>query len=347
MTKRLFSVIIPCYNTGSYIDICMESVLNQTIGLENIEIIIVDDASGDNVTIEKLRKYENRYPDNIVLILNEANVGPGGCRNIGIEYASGEYMAYVDSDDWVDAHAFERLYDYAKEYDADVVEYGFSVTIVHDGKETHDRNNGKMPVLYEIDDIAKRKDFVLPYDSHLVGWNKIYRTSLIRDNKICYAEHISYEEPPFSYLVRFFSERYLIVPDELYYYYKRPGSMSDIERYKKNRFDIVKGYQVMLDEIINKGQMTEYKEEAEFIFWCGAFYLPMFNMATAGSFYTKDEYDDIREIVSSRVYDICSNSYFRKTFANLEVLGRITYLPASDTVYSDIKELFVKLAAVE
>ena len=108
MDKK-FSIIIPCYSTHNYLDVCVNSLLKQTIGFDSLEIIFIDDNSNDNGhTVNKLKEYENKYPDNIVLILNDENMGPGGCRNIALEYASGEYIAYLDSDDWIDDDALEN-----------------------------------------------------------------------------------------------------------------------------------------------------------------------------------------------------------------------------------------------
>ena len=340
---KKFTVIVPCYNTGDYLDICMQSLIDQTIGIECLEIIVIDDASDDGITPNKLKEYESKYPDNIVLIFNESNMGPGGCKNEAIRYASGEYTVYVDSDDWIDRYALKRLYDYAKTYDADVVDFCHTVVSEHDGRENHNNDLDVNPRLYVIDNEIDRKQFVLPSDSGVVCWDKIYRTKLIKDNNILFAEHISYEEPPFSYMVRFFADRYLVIRDAYYYYYNRPGSMSDIERYKKNRFNIIDGYLMLYEELDCKGLLRKYREEAEFIFWCGAFYLPLFNMAAANGFYTKDEYDYLQKTVSSKINNICENRYFNQTFSGLEIIGKITYLQTDDGTFDDIKQLFLGL----
>ena len=108
--KRIkITVIIPCHNGGDYIDVCMNSLLSQTIGVDSMQIIIIDDASDDGKTRKKLRNYEQMYPDTILLILNEEKMGPGGCRNIAIGYALGEYVIYVDCDDWVDTKELVKL----------------------------------------------------------------------------------------------------------------------------------------------------------------------------------------------------------------------------------------------
>ncbi len=342
---KKYSIIVPCNNSNDYLDVCVNSLLKQTIGFDSLEIIFIDDNSNDNGhTVNKLKEYENKYPDNIVLILNDENMGPGGCRNIALEYVSGEYVAYLDSDDWIDDDTLEKLYLIAKKHDADVVEFGFSNTGEHDGCMSHSKERSNECKVYEIKDESARKEFVLPSDSSVVCWDKIYRADMLKNNKISFAEHISYEEPPFSYTVRFFSDRYVVTSDRYYYYYNRPDSMSDIERYKKNRFNIVDGYIRLLNELSDKKLLDKFREEVEFIFWCGAFYLPLFNMAAAKDFYTKEEFISLQKMVKEHVNNICDNMYFKSMFSGLEIIGKVTYCMIDDNVYEEVRKLFSAIA---
>ena len=118
------SIIIPCYNVEKYIDKCMNSILNQTIGIENLEIILVDDKSTDN-TVERLKQYEVAYPEQIMLILCEKNGRQGTARNIGMSYATGEYISFVDSDDWIRKDMYEILMTLIEETNADIVQFDF------------------------------------------------------------------------------------------------------------------------------------------------------------------------------------------------------------------------------
>ena len=121
LSNKKVSVVVPCYNVSDYLDRCMESLLKQTIGIENIEIILVDDASTDNgATWEVIMKYEQLYPDTIIAISLEQNLRQGGARNVGISYAGGEYLVFCDADDWMSLKALEHVYRKAKEVDADV-----------------------------------------------------------------------------------------------------------------------------------------------------------------------------------------------------------------------------------
>ncbi len=104
MNSPKISIIIPVYNTEIYIAKCLESTINQTY--KNLEIICIDDESNDN-SLSVLHQYEQK--DNRIKIYTQKNSGQGICRNNGIKYATGEYIMFVDSDDWLDLSATEEI----------------------------------------------------------------------------------------------------------------------------------------------------------------------------------------------------------------------------------------------
>lgn len=104
------SIIIPRYNVEQCIDRCLKSVTSQTIGLDLLEIILINDASTDN-TLDKLYQWEHRFPQNIMVITYEENLRQGGARNIGLTYASGQYIGFADADDWIDKNMYKFLYE--------------------------------------------------------------------------------------------------------------------------------------------------------------------------------------------------------------------------------------------
>ena len=118
--KKAVSVIIPCYNPKKYLSRLVNSLLDQTIGLENLELIFVDDASTDD-TLESLYQLEQQYPYNITVISNSENKKQGTARNIGMSYATGKYIGFVDADDWIAPQMYEKMYDIAEETDCDIV----------------------------------------------------------------------------------------------------------------------------------------------------------------------------------------------------------------------------------
>jgi len=111
------SVIIPVYNVEDYIDKCLNSIINQT--LKEIEIIVVNDGSPDN-SQKIIDKYVKKYPDKVKSFIKK-NGGQGSARNLGLEKATGKYISFVDSDDWLDEDALEKMYKKAIEEDSDIV----------------------------------------------------------------------------------------------------------------------------------------------------------------------------------------------------------------------------------
>lgn len=117
--KKL-SVIVPCYNVGQYIDRCVESLTSQTLDKSQYEIILVDDASTDD-TWKHIEDWENRFPNIIITVHCDVNGKMGRARNIGLTYASGEYIGYADSDDWTEPEMFEKMLEAAENGKMDVV----------------------------------------------------------------------------------------------------------------------------------------------------------------------------------------------------------------------------------
>ena len=111
------SIIVPVYNVEKYISRCLNSLINQT--LDDIEIICVNDCSTDN-SFETVKEYAVK-DSRFVLIEHEINQGLGSARNSGIGIASGKYIIFIDSDDYIDTDYCEKLYNTAKKYDADIV----------------------------------------------------------------------------------------------------------------------------------------------------------------------------------------------------------------------------------
>lgn len=113
MTK--VSIIVPVYNVVDYLSDCLESLVKQT--LDDIEIICVNDGSTDSSLIV-LEKYEKQY--DFIKIINQRNKGLASARNVGIAAAKGEYLGFVDSDDWIDMEFYEKLYEAARRHNTDI-----------------------------------------------------------------------------------------------------------------------------------------------------------------------------------------------------------------------------------
>ncbi|MCR5595201.1 MAG: glycosyltransferase [Lachnospiraceae bacterium] len=123
-TNKLITIIIPCYNCADILIHAWESIRNQTIGIDKLECIFVDDAScDDGATWNKLQEIEKESPESVIVIRLEQNMRQGGARNVGIGYATGKYLMFLDSDDELTLDACSKAYDAAESNNADIVQF--------------------------------------------------------------------------------------------------------------------------------------------------------------------------------------------------------------------------------
>lgn len=170
----LISIIIPAYNIENYIAKCLDSLLNQTY--KNLEIIVVDDGSGDN-TGNVIDNYEAKYGN--IKVIHKKNAGVSAARNSGIEVASGDYIGFVDGDDTVDEEMFDMLINNAIKYDADISHCGYKM--VFPSRTDYYYNTG---IFIEQDNELGLKDLLIGSRVEPGLWNKIYKKELFNDIKV-------------------------------------------------------------------------------------------------------------------------------------------------------------------
>ncbi len=161
------SVIIPIYNAQNYLERCLDSVLNQT--LKDIEILCIDDCSTDK-SLDILNRYEQK-DNRIKVFKNKTNLGESAARNVGLDNATGEYIAFVDNDDKIDLNFYEKLYDKAIKTNADIVKGNVRTTSCN-GVVSESTLNPKI-------ETTDNKWFF-----HYEWWSAIYKKSLIDKNNI-------------------------------------------------------------------------------------------------------------------------------------------------------------------
>jgi len=254
------SVIIPVYNMAKdgNLNFCLDSIINQDY--KDLEIIAVNDASTDN-SLEILREYERRYPEKVKVVTYKDNRHQGGARNEGIKYATGEWIGFIDSDDWVAADYFSKLIAKGEETGADVVGCTFNLV------NKHTFEVGKIAKTNTIDqsgefDTEKRKRFLENNGSSVT---KIYRASLIRDNNLSFPEHIFYEDNAAGPVWAMYFKHFEYIDEPLYYYYQHDSStVHTITAERCN--DRMTAGEMMLSEIKKRGFLEEYHDEIESIF---------------------------------------------------------------------------------
>ncbi len=216
------SVIIPMFNASQTIEECLDSLVDQTV-IKDIELIIVDDCSTDCST-EIVKEYENRYPDNIILICLNENAGPGNARNVGIQYATGKYIGFVDSDDAVYPVMYEKLYEEAVNTDADYVDCGY-----YDQKADN-------AIVYVSDELAGEMDDHKRSSLIVTGgyiWSKIFKRDFLLSGNISFRNEYVLEDMDFLIECTARAERISNVKEILYVYRNSGSSLSKTDAYLK------------------------------------------------------------------------------------------------------------------
>ena len=257
MNQPFVSIIIPIYNVEQYLDRCMDSILNQS--LDNIEIILVDDESPDNCPI-KCEEYASK--DSRIKVIHKKNEGLGFARNSGLEIASGEYVAFVDSDDYVDLKMYEKLYATAQEYSLDTVYCGFN-NIDTDLKiwpisevsnpQIFDSPESIKNVLLNM--IANEPSAISERTYRMSVWHGIYSRELIINNKIrfCSEREFISEDIFFhiDYLTR--ASKIAFIPDQFYNYCFNRNSLT--KSFRKDRF---KKHKILYNGLLEKFHSLNY-----------------------------------------------------------------------------------------
>ena len=224
------SVIVPVYNVENYLIQCLDSIINQT--LKDIEIICVDDCSPDN-SIEILEEYKNK-DNRINIIRHSNNQGLGPARNTGLKYANGEYISFVDSDDYIDKNFLFYLYSTAKKYDSDVTNT-INIKNDFDGQlRDHWRFNKikNLPNCFNDSisniSIKDEKENTIEYP-YMTAWNKIYRKSFLLENDLYFMDIISgAEDEDFYRRLLICEPKISYNHNAIYYYRQRHGSIMNI-----------------------------------------------------------------------------------------------------------------------
>lgn len=218
----ILSVIIPTYNTSELLGRCIEYVLNQT--LQEIELIIIDDCSTD-ATEQVIKYYINKTHKKIKYARNVKNSGIGYSRNIGISLSEGEYIAFIDSDDWVDSSLFATVILKMQEENADIGIFGVK-------DEFEDLNASKNRYLYKynvLDNefalrLLARSENNDMFISPMVT-QKVYRKSFLKNNDILFRTNCYFDDVEFTFLCFTYSCKLILLPDVFYHYYQRNGSI--------------------------------------------------------------------------------------------------------------------------
>ena len=250
------SIVIPVYNAGKLLDRCLSSLTNQSF--KNFEILIINDGSTDN----SLEVINSKYNDSLCKVINLGkNCGVGNARNIGLHNSKGEYIAFVDSDDWVDLDLYIEMISALNESGADIAICGI-------------KNEYENSILSEIRYEYKYKNQI---DSETainllinhggnncrispVVWNKVYKKEIIINNNISFLKNSYWEDDIFNFQVFLHTRKVCFIPSVVYHYYQRENSITR-DFSIKHIEDLTDSFFYLKTYLINSNQWIQYKDQ--------------------------------------------------------------------------------------
>ena len=266
------SIIVPVYNVESYLEKCLNSLVHQT--LNDIEIIAVNDGSTDK-SLDILMNYSCKYPEKIKVITQE-NQGLSGARNKGLQFATGEYIGFVDSDDWVEKEMYEEMYKKAISKDFDMVVC--DLTYIYENHTKKAYSNIKKDIQTEKE-IKKSMLAIYP-----AAWNKLYKKSLF-ENNVFFKEKVWFEDVEFLYRLYPYIKSIGVVHKSFVNYLQRKGAITSI--FDERLYHYISNWNGIIDFYKEKKFYENYKDVLEY---CYVRYLYATFVKRAISYKNKEKY---------------------------------------------------------
>ena len=240
------SVIVPIYNVEKYLNKCIDSLVNQT--LQDIEIILVNDGATDN-SGSIANEYAKKYPEKIKYYSKE-NGGLSDARNYGLKFATGDYIAFLDADDYIEKEAYEEMYEKAINENSDYVECDFIWEYLN-----------KTKIDKRIDYNSKKEMFL---NIRVVAWNKLIKRNIIKDNNLEFPKGLRYEDTEFTYKMIPYIKKFSYVDKPFVHYVQRSNSIANNQNERDREIFII--LETVIDFYKSKNLYEEYKNEIEYTY---------------------------------------------------------------------------------
>lgn len=294
------SVVVPVWNVEEYIEKCLNSIVNQT--LKDIEIIVVNDGSPDN-SQKIIDKFVKEHPKKIKSYI-KANGGQGSARNYGLKKSKGEYIAFVDSDDWIDSTMLEEMYETASLENSDIV--------ICDMIEHYPNKD----IYHDCTNLTYK------FDKAPSVCNRLFKKSLI--NNVEFISGIWYEDLNFTTKILMSTDKISTISKSFYHYYYRPNSTMNNNNSVKN-LDII----ASVNDIINYAKKNNFydnnKSELEFLIINHILVTSIMRVAKHNS---KDKNSVIKRMIEychQNIPDFDDNIYYKNWSINKKIVAKLNY----------------------
>lgn len=311
------SVIVPIYNTEKYLNKCLDSLVNQT--LKDIEIILINDGSTDN-SQNIIDEYSAKYSDKIKSFTKE-NGGQASARNFGITKATGQYIGFVDSDDWIELNMYEELYNKAIKEDLDIVCCNEYLVINNKKKKNFNR-------LIYPDNVSN--NYILEESGPC---NKLIKRDLFINNNIRFLENRIYEDLAVIPTLALYTNKIGYIDSYLYNYFIREGSTMNQTKYNKKLEDIF----AVMNELSNKFK-DKFKNELEFLYIKHLLHDASLRFLSYKE--GKKQLKIISNIIKEKFPNWKSNMYFKQESFKYRLLCKLLYNnnPLIISIYLKLRE---------
>lgn len=353
MSLPCISVIVPVYNVAKYLQQCIDSLIAQTIA-DEMEFIFVNDASPDNC-LEILRENEKKYPDKIKVIDSKENLYQGGARNLGMRQARGEYIGFVDSDDFVSPTMYEMLYEKAVTSGADATFIQY--TSVPEDTINSPAKGGRAliewePTLLRLEgkNLKQGKpEEIADFLAYPTGgiYCGLWRKSIILDNGLFFPEHLKYEDNYWGTLIRLYLNKIAFIHEIHYFYRQNPVSTTHSKdpSFLRDRIIIENS---LLNEAKKRGFFTLYHDAWEYIYIVRyALNTCMLNLQLCDSI----DYELVKKVMGDLETEFPSwrsNKYFQKDLKTQKLKGKILrcLFSMSATLFVKVMHTYFKLKRI-
>lgn len=251
------SVIVPMYNAEQTIEVCVESLLSQTVS--DLEVIVVDDCSTDEGA-ERVKELARKDP-RIRLVSLEVNSGSGAARNIGIDNARGGYIGFSDSDDWMDGAAYEALLSAAERHGAEIAMCGIRT-------EWGNFKSSSPRYVYPVEQVLFGKQALRAF-TRSIDWdvsmsaivnNRIYRSDYLKERRIRFNRTRNAQDNYFTFFALAYASKTVLVPEVYYHYRQREGSISHV--FDEGYVDgLLTALREIRDDLVSTNRFSGFKDE--------------------------------------------------------------------------------------
>lgn len=320
----IISIVVPIYKVEKYLEKCIDSIINQDY--KNLEIILVDDGSPDRCP-QICDEYAQK--DSRIKVIHKENGGLSDARNAGIKVATGEYIAFIDSDDYITENYISTLMYTIKKYDADISACNYIKLYEDSGIEKVEPKINEDLVMTNIE--AMKDLFTLPNNSDVVTWNKLYKTSLFTQNNIEFPKGKLHEDNFTTYKLYYYSNKVVFTNVPCYYYLQRKDSIMG-KKFNIKRLDILLALketeEFVKENNIDLNQEVKFNELLRL--------LTVLNSMVDTKCIDKKVFEDIRTMIKKD-----KEVYLKNPYLGVKHKVAVKSLISSRKLYIIIRKLFV------